>query len=102
MNKQNKTVAIMQPSFMPWIGYFDLMDQVYTFIFLDNVQFEKQTWQQRNKIRTPNGLEWLTIPVKVSGKFGQNICDVEISVQQFPKKQIKSPLNKRFKLALIR
>ena len=52
-----KTVAIMQPTFLPWLGYFDLMDQVDTFIFLDNVQFEKQSWQQRNRIRTSKGLD---------------------------------------------
>jgi hypothetical protein len=86
----NNFVAIMQPTFLPWLGYFDLMDQVKTFIFLDNVQFEKQSWQQRNRIRTANGLEWLTVPVFINGKFGQNITDVEIADIQFPKKQLKT------------
>ena len=89
-NENSKTVAIMQPTFLPWLGYFDLMDQVDTFIFLDNVQFEKQSWQQRNKIRTSNGLVWLTIPVYINGRFGQNICDVEIEKNHFPHKQIKT------------
>jgi len=57
---------------------------------LDNVQFEKQSWQQRNKIRTSNGLAWLTVPVFISGRFGQKICDVEIERKQFPDKQIRS------------
>lgn len=81
--------AIMQPTFLPWIGYFDLIDQVEIFVFLDNVQFEKQSWQQRNRIRTLNGLEWLTVPVYIKGRFGQTIREVEIKIDTFPEKQIK-------------
>ena len=50
-----KKVAIMQPTFLPWIGYFSLIDKVDEFIFLDNVQFDKRSWQQRNKIKTKTG-----------------------------------------------
>jgi hypothetical protein len=74
-----KRVVIMQPTCLPWVGYFDLIDQSDAFVFLDNVQFEKQSWQQRNRIRTPNGLEWVTIPVLIKGRFGQVIKDVEIT-----------------------
>jgi WbqC-like protein len=62
-------VAIMQPTYLPWIGYFDLMDQVDLFVYLDNVQFSRQSWQQRNRIKTVKGLEWLTVPV--AGHFAQ-------------------------------
>lgn len=82
--------AIMQPTFLPWIGYFDLIDQVDKFVFLDNVQFEKQSWQQRNKIRTASGAEWLTVPVFIKGRFGQKIFNVEIKNDTFPEKQIKT------------
>lgn len=71
-------IAISQPTYLPWIGYLDLIDQVDTFVLLDNVQFEKQSWQQRNRIKTPTGLQWLTVPVLFRGRFGQLINEVEI------------------------
>jgi WbqC-like protein family len=71
-------IAISQPTYLPWIGYLDLIDQVDTFVLLDNVQFEKQSWQQRNRIKTPTGLQWLTVPVRFRGRFGQLINEVEI------------------------
>ena len=56
-------IFISQPTFLPWIGYFDLIDQSDLFIILDDVKFEKQSWQQRNKFKTKNGFELFTIPV---------------------------------------
>lgn len=50
-------VAIAQPTYLPWLGYFDLIDQVDAFVILDHVQFEKQSWQHRNRIKTPTGLQ---------------------------------------------
>ena len=82
-------VVIMQPMYLPWLGYFDLIDQADAFVYLDNVQFEKQTWQQRNKLRTPNGLEWITVPVLIKDRFGQLIKDVTINPVNFPDKHIK-------------
>jgi hypothetical protein len=71
-------IAICQPTYLPWIGYFDLIDQVEAFVVLDDVQFEKQSWQQRNRIKTPLGLQWLTVPVMFRGRLGQLIKDVEV------------------------
>jgi hypothetical protein len=76
-------VAIAQPTYLPWLGYFDLLDQVDKFVLLDTVQFEKQSWQQRNRIKTPTGLLWLTVPVIFKGRFGQLIVDVEIREAEF-------------------
>jgi hypothetical protein len=76
-------VAICQPAYLPWAGYFDLMDQVDVFVLLDDVQFEKQSWQQRNRIKSPTGLQWLTVPVMFRGRFGQPIMDVEIRDAEF-------------------
>jgi len=76
-------IAISQPTYLPWIGYLDLMDQVDLFVVLDNVQFVKQSWQQRNRIRTAAGLQWLTVPVKLHGRFGQLINEVEIREPDF-------------------
>src|SRR5690242_14000816 len=83
-------IAISQPTYLPWLGYFDLIDQVDLFVFLDNVQFEKQSWQQRNRIKTPTGLQWLTVPVAFRGKFGQLIKEVEIRDPEFCKNHLRA------------
>lgn len=76
-------IAIMQPTYLPWLGYFDLMDQVEQFVFLDDVQFSKQSWQQRNRVKTAKGLEWITVPVLIKGRFGQTIETVELKDARF-------------------
>jgi len=83
-------IAICQPTYLPWLGYFDLMDQVDTFVLLDSVQFEKQSWQQRNRIKTPTGLQWLTVPVLFRGKFGQAIREVEIRDANFGRNHLRA------------
>ena len=77
-------IAIVQPTYLPWLGYFDLMDQVDQFVFLDSVQFEKRSWQQRNRIKAPTGLQWLTVPVISRGKRSQSIAEVEIGEKFWP------------------
>lgn len=72
-------IAIMQPTYLPWCGYFDLMDQADFFVFLDDVPFQKRSWQQRNRIVRSEGLAWLTLPIKSKGLRGQRICDVELA-----------------------
>ncbi len=83
-------IAITQPTYLPWLGYFDLIDQVDTFVVLDTVQFEKQSWQQRNRIKTPTGLMWLTVPVEFRGLLGQKIQEVEIRESAFARKHLRS------------
>lgn len=73
-----RSAAIMQPTFLPWTGYFGLMASVDLFVFLDDVQFDKRSWQQRNRIKTPNGVIWLTVPVLTKGRRDQKICEAEI------------------------
>jgi hypothetical protein len=58
-----KTVAILQSNYIPWKGYFDIIAAVDEFIIHDDVQYTKQDWRNRNQIKTPQGLKWLTIPV---------------------------------------
>jgi hypothetical protein len=82
-------IAITQPTYLPWLGYFDLIDQVDTFVVLDTVQFEKQSWQQRNRIKTPSGLLWLTVPVLFRGLLGQKILEVEIRDAEFWRKHLR-------------
>lgn len=85
-----ETCVIMQPTYLPWCGYFDLIDQSDVFIFLDDVQFSKQSWQQRNRIRTTNGLEWLTVPVKTKGRTFQEIRATEINNPDFFEKHLRA------------
>lgn len=71
--------VIMQPTYLPWIGYFDLMDNADVFVVFDTVQFEKQAWQQRNRIKTSEKeSKWLTVPVIQD--LGQRIREVKIEV----------------------
>jgi len=70
-------VAIHQPQFLPWLGYLDKIDRADLFVLLDSVQFKKNEWQNRNRIRTAQGSQWLTVPVRHN--FGQPIKDVRIS-----------------------
>lgn len=67
-------LAAHQPQFMPWLGYFGKMKQADVFVILDDVQFKKNEWQNRNRIRTHDGPQWLTVPVLHD--FGQNINEV--------------------------
>jgi hypothetical protein len=69
--------AVHQPQFMPWLGYFDKIVRSETFVFLDNVQFKKNEFQNRNKIKTAQGWMWLTVPVLY--KYPEQIDDVKIS-----------------------
>jgi WbqC-like protein family len=78
VNPARKSAAIMQPTFLPWIGYFGLMASVDLFVFLDDVQFDKRSWQQRNRIKTLNGVIWLTVPVLTKGRRDQTIAEAEI------------------------
>jgi len=84
-------VAIMQPTYLPWLGYFNMMAQVDLFVLLDNVQFAKKSWQQRNRIKTSQGELMLTVPVISAQRFDQRISETIInSESQFAKKHVKS------------
>jgi hypothetical protein len=74
-----KTVAIVQSNYIPWKGYFDLVNLVDEFILFDDVQYTRADWRNRNRIKTPHGLHWLTIPVAVKGKYHQAIKDTTIA-----------------------
>src|SRR5438093_11374148 len=70
-------VAIHQPQFLPWLGYLDKIDQADLFVVLDNVQFKKNEWQNRNRSPTAQGWQWLTVPVLHT--VGQRIMDTSIN-----------------------
>ena len=62
-----KKVAILQSNYIPWKGYFDVISSVDEFIIYDEMQYTARDWRNRNKIKTPQGLKWLSIPIKCKG-----------------------------------
>ena len=66
-----KKVAILQSNYIPWKGYFDIINMVDEFILYDDMQYTRRDWRNRNKIKTFGGVKWLTIPVNVKGKYYQ-------------------------------
>lgn len=75
----HKCVAIVQSSYIPWKGYFDLIRAADQFVLLDDVQFTKRDWRSRNRIKTKDGGTWLSIPVQTKGRYLQRIDEVRIS-----------------------
>jgi len=75
----SKTIAVVQSNYIPWRGYFDLINSVDEFILYDDVQYTIRDWRNRNIIKTSSGPLWLTIPVEVKGKYFQKIKDTRIS-----------------------
>lgn len=73
-----KKVAIVQSNYIPWKGYFDLINMVDEFILFDDMQYTRRDWRNRNKIKTPQGTAWLTIPVECKGKYYQKIKDTTV------------------------
>jgi WbqC-like protein family len=73
-------LAAHQPQFAPWLGFFDKLDRVDVFVLLDNVQYKKNEWQNRNRIKGAAGPQWLTVPV--SGHFGQEIRELDIAQRE--------------------
>jgi hypothetical protein len=76
---QHRRVAIVQSNYIPWKGYFDLVNSVDEFILLDDVQYTRRDWRNRNRIKTPQGVIWLTIPVNVKGRYEQRIDQTTVS-----------------------
>jgi len=81
-----KKVAILQSNYIPWKGYFDLINMVDEFILYDDMQYTKRDWRNRNKIQTPQGLKWLSIPVEAKGKYFQKINETKVSDKNWGKK----------------
>lgn len=77
-----KVTVIMQPTYMSWLGYFDLINKSDVFIFLDNVQFSKQSWQCKNKINTNNDVIMLNVPI-VKAPLNTKIIDIKIKDPKF-------------------
>lgn len=92
-------ISIHQPNFLPWIGYFYKIIKSDIFVILDDVQYTKNSFINRNKIKTPDGEQWLTIPVKHSGNFGSLIKDTEIDSPERTFKKVQGTLTANYKKA---
>jgi len=76
--RPQKTVALHQPVYLPFPGYFQKMARADEFLVMDFVQLHRQSWQLRNRVKTAAGATWLSVPVYVKGRLGQLIRDVRV------------------------
>ncbi len=76
---RHKSIAVVQSNYIPWKGYFDMIRGVDEFFLYDDVQYTRRDWRNRNRIKTPQGIQWLTIPVEVKGKYLQKIRETRVS-----------------------
>jgi hypothetical protein len=77
--KPLKRVALIQSAYIPWKGFFDLIGRCDEYIIYDSAAFSKNHWHNRNRIKTPSGPRWLTIPVITAGRLGQRIDEVDVN-----------------------
>lgn len=75
-------VAIQQPEHLPWIGFFNKMAQCEKYVLLDHVQFKKNYFENRNRIKTASGAVYITVPIRLKGRFGQTMLETEVAVDQ--------------------
>jgi hypothetical protein len=83
--------AIIQSNYLPWKGYFDIIHDVDTFVFLDDVQYTRGDWRNRNKVKTPGGVKWISVPVL--GGINQLIYQVKIDYSQDWREKHKNTLH---------
>lgn len=75
----SRTVVVLQPGYLPWLGFFDQLHRADVFVYYDDVQFDKHGWRNRNRVKAPTGEpQWLTVPVRHKGLDWPRILDVEI------------------------
>jgi WbqC-like protein len=85
------TVVVLQPGYLPWLGFFDQMRRADVFVYYDDVQYDTHGWRNRNRIKTQHGPLWLTVPVRHSGLSKPRILDVTIDARtNWAKKHVAS------------
>jgi hypothetical protein len=85
-----RSVAIVQSCYIPWKGYFDLIASVDEFVLYDDRQFTRRDWRNRNRIKTPQGTQWLTIPVETKGRYHQRIDETLIGDPEWRRQHWKT------------
>lgn len=88
MNARSHRVAVIQSNYLPWKGYFDIIHDVDEFIFYDDVQFTKNDWRTRNRIKTPQGVQWLSVPAGPGSD--RLVCEVTLTDPRWQKKHWQS------------
>jgi WbqC-like protein len=83
-----KTAAIVQSNYIPWRGYFDLIDRVDVFVLYDCVQYTRRDWRNRNRIKTPRGPRWLSIPVVNRGRYHQSVEETEVASPEWAERHV--------------
>jgi hypothetical protein len=78
---RSPVVVILQPGYLPWLGFFDQLRRADVFVYYDDVQYDKHGWRNRNRIKTQTGPKWLTVPVRHGGQGFQRTLDVEIDAR---------------------
>ncbi len=86
----SRLIAIIQSSYIPWRGYFAVIARCDAFIFLDSVQFTRRDWRTRNRIKTPNGPLWLSIPVRQKGNYHAPIDAIAIAEEGWTRQHLRS------------
>lgn len=92
-------VGIIQPSFIPWRGYFHIIQQCNIFVFYDDVQYDKRSWRNRNIIKMARGKKWITVPIFTKGKFSQKVNEAKIYNKTNWRKKILSSIYFSYKKA---
>jgi hypothetical protein len=88
---KRKVIGILQPGYLPWLGFFEQLYRSDVFVIYDDVQYDKNSWRNRNRIKTPHGPKWLTVPVLTKGLKSPLIKDISINTNIFwQKKHIKT------------
>lgn len=86
-----KTLVVLQPGYLPWIGFFDQLNRSDVFIYYDDVQYDKNGWRNRNRIKSPQGILWLSVPVLTKGIEDKQIKNMLIDNRSnWNTKQLKS------------
>ena len=85
-----KKIALLQSNYIPWKGYFDIINLVDEFVVYDEAQYTKRDWRNRNLIKTKDGLKWLTVPVQVKGKYKQKINETRVYDKDWASKHWKT------------
>lgn len=81
-----KKIMISQSNYIPWKGFFDSINSVDEYVIYDDMQYTRRDWRNRNRIKTAQGAQWLTIPVEVKGKYHQTIAETMVSEKDWWKK----------------
>lgn len=84
------TVMVSQSNYLPWKGYFDLVRRADVLVLLDNVQFTRRDWRSRNMIKTPSGVQWLTVPVRTPNGRMTSVSEAEISDAGWAKSHLRT------------